>query len=529
LNRQSFVAGTSILIGASLVTRVLGFVYRIAITRLIGAEGIGLFQMVFPILGLLLTIVTAGTGVAVSKMVAESLVTGDRGRIRRVLRISLFATGILSSGMTAALILFGHAIAARVFTDPRAYVPFSTLTPLIGIIAVSSVLRGYFQGLQIMSTPSVASILETAVRIVGVFIIASMSLAKGLEFAAAGISAGMILGELVGCLYMYAVYRRKADVGKLKLPPAQAPLERRRDTIRALLQIALPVTFSRFVGSIAYAVEPLLVTRSLLAAGLSSAVATKMYGEYGGMVVPLLIFPTVFTYSLAVQLVPSVSEALASGRRESVSRRLNQSFRVTAIIGFPTSLILTLFATPLCAAIYHEPRVGPLLALTAPCGFLLYLQAPLSGILQGINRAGLAMRNSLIGAGVKLAIIYLFARRPEIGITGVAWSLVAAVTLTTLLHIRSVHKLTGFYVDVRDTVKILLATGLMGLSMHALWRLVAPDMHLVPALLLTLGAGLFLYSVILLMTRTVTSRMLGRIPGVGRALARLARALPFAR
>jgi len=529
VTRQTFVQGTSILIGASLITRILGFVYRIALTRLIGAEGLGLFQMVFPFLTLVLTIVSAGMGIAISKLVAESLVVGDRRRIRRIMVIGHTITLSLAVAATGLLLAFGDEITHHLFTDPRAYYPFMTLIPVVGVIAVSSVLRGYFQGLQIMSTPSVASILETLIRIGGVWAIAVLSLAHGLEYAAASVSAGMILGELAGCLYMLYVYRRKTRISRLEMPPCNAAPETWRQTLRAMLQIAMPVTLSRFLGSIAYAVEPILVTRSLIAAGASAGLATRLYGEYSGMAIPLLVFPTVFTYSLAVQLVPSIAEAMAAGRKETVARRLIQSFRATALVGFPTSLILLEFATPLCQAIYAQPQVGQLLAIMAPCGFLLYLQGPLSGILQGINKAGVVMRNSLIGSAVKLIIIYYLARDPDIGAAGVAWSLTIAVSLTTLLHIASVHRLLGFYVDTIDTAKILLLTCIMGLSMHLAWERLSTTMALTPAITTVILGGIFLYVILLLMTRTVTSHALKRIPGIGRPLARAARLLPFAR
>lgn len=530
VNKQSFVAGTSILIGAGLVTRVLGFVYRIAITRLIGAEGIGLFQMVFPILTLLLTLVTAGMGVAISKIVAESAIRGDQRRIRRVMLLALVITGGLAALATIALLFFGKALATHLFSDPRAYVPFVTLTPLLGIIAVSSVLRGYFQGLQVMSTPSMASIVETVVRIVGVWILSALAFHRGLEYAAAGIAAGMICGELMGCAYMYWVYRRKARVRDM-VPLPSGPLPPQESiaaTLRAMLQIAVPVTASRFIGSIAYALEPVVVTRSLLAAGLTTSVATRLYGEYGGMAIPLLIFPTVFTYSLAVQLVPSVAEAVAAGQHKLVRRRLNQSFRVTAIIGLPASLLLLQFATPLCQLVFNQPQVGPILAVMAPCGFLLYLQGPLSGVLQGLNRAGIAMRNSLIGSAAKLLIIYWLASQPAIAILGVAWSLTVAVTLTTVLHIASVNRLIGFSVDVRDTVKIAMATLALALVTHALWLPVAARTPLAIALPSVMTAGLLVYAFLLLATGALTSRMLARVPGIGPVLAPLVRHIPFA-
>ena len=529
MHRQSFVAGTSILIGASLVTRILGFVYRVALTRLIGAEGVGLFQMVFPFLSLILTFVTLGMGVAVSKLVAESVVTGDRTRISRILAIASVTTICLGVVFSLLMAGFGHLIARKIFTDPRAYYPFITTIPVIVIIAISSVLRGYFQGLQVMSTPAIASILETLIRIIAVWILAALSLAKGLEYAAAGVSAGMILGELGGCFYMWITYRLRAKVSQLPLPKQPVKTEKWSKTVRAILSIALPVTFSRLIGSVAYAIEPIIVTRSLLGAGLTTAAATRAYGEYGGMAIPLLVFPTVFTYSLAVQLVPSISEAVASGNKTTVSRRLQQSFRATSLVGFPTSLILLEFSSPLCQTIFHHPGVAPLLSIMAPAGFLLYLQGPLSGILQGINKAGIAMRNSLIGSFVKLLIIYVLASNKSIGVAGIAWAVTISVTLTTLLHIASVHRRIGFSVDTMDTTKILFATILMAIVSRQLWQVLQTLSPMWLSLTATITLSLFFYTIVLFVTKTITSYSFTRLPGIGKSLARIIRRIPFAR
>ncbi len=527
--RQSFAKGASVLIAASLVTRVLGFVYRIFLTRLIGAEGIGLFQMVFPLLTLALTLVTAGMGVAVAKIIAEIQIVGDRRRLSQVMTLATTITLGLALVGTGLLFAFGHALAIRIFPDPRAYIPFITLIPVLTVIALSSVLRGYFQGLQQMSTPSVASIIETAVRIAAVWAIATLSLQKGLAYAAAGVSAGMIIGELSGLVYMYAVYRKKGGIRTLPLPTFTGRTESWRGSLRALLQLAIPVTLSRLLGSLAFAIEPILVTRSLHSMGYAAPLATQMYGEYSGMAVPLLLFPTVITYSLAVQLVPAVSEALAAKNRRLVERRLYQSFRATAIVGLPSSLVLTLLATPLCFALFHHAQVGRLLAIMAPAGFLLYLQAPLSGILQGINRAGIAMRNSLIGAAVKLIAIYLLITRPGMGAEGIAWSVAISVVVTTFLHIASVHRHVGFYVDAIDTAKLLVATLVTGVYLHFAWLHSAFLNNLGQQLLLVISSGLTLYLLLLLTMRSLTSHSFLRIPVVGRPLARWIRLIPFVR
>lgn len=527
--RESFAKGAAVLIAASLVTRILGFIYRIFITRLIGAEGIGLFQMVFPLLTLALTIITAGMGVAVSKIVAEAQILGDRKRIIQVYRLAMGVTVSLATVVTFLLFAFGHKLATMIFPDPRAYIPFVTLIPVLTVIALSSVLRGYFQGLQAMTVPSIASIIETLLRIVAVWVIAALSLQKGLAFAAAGVSAGMIVGELSGLLYMYIVYRRRGGIKGLSLPTFQGQTEPWSSSMRALLELAIPVTLSRLLGSVAYAIEPILVTRSLHNIGYAAPLATQLYGEYSGMAIPLLLFPTVITYSLSIQLIPAIAEAVAKNQQKLVGRRLYQSFRLTALIGLPSSLILFQFATPLCQAVFHHGHVGALLAIMAPAGFLLYLQAPLSGVLQGINRAGIAMRNGLIGSGIKLVLIYFLIARPNIGVQGIAWAVTISVVITTLLHIASVHHHIGFYVDTLDTGKIIIATVIIGLYLHYLWPMTVTLMPMAQALFFTIGTALLLYLLLLLVMRSISAYSFARIPVIGQMLAKWLRALPFIR
>lgn len=528
MSKQSFLHGAAILVGANLVTRVLGFIYKIFLSRMIGAEGIGLFYTVFPTLMFVLTITTAGLPVAISKLVAEALVEEDTRRVRRIVVVSMNIVLTLAVVCTVGMIVLAPWLTQHVLTDPRAYYTLLAMSPVILIIAISSILRGYFQGLQNMTPNAVASILEQASRIVAVLLFASVMLPYGLEYAAAGAMLGMVVGEAIGLLYLIWKYYTRFRMPKPAPLQAGEKVMPFRTMMGSIMEIAVPVTLSRIVGSITYALEPILITRCLVMTGLSAAVATTMYGQYSGMAISLLILPTVFTWALSTTLVPAVSEAVASGQNVLVQRRLYQAFRLTALIGFPASAILTIFATELSSAVFNDAAVGPILAIMAPAGFVLYLQAPLSGILQGINRAGEAMRNSIIGSLVKLAVIYYLCSDPKFGIYGVAWSVVISATLVTVLHFLSVTRYLGFYVNLIEMAKIMIATALMSVGLIELRALLYQTGD---ALLVTFCtvAGLALYFFVLNMMKVVTLHTVSRIPKVGPALAGLLRIVPFLR
>jgi stage V sporulation protein B len=527
MKKQSFIKGAFILVSASLITRVMGFVYKIALTRLIGAEGIGLFQMIFPLVGLVLTIVTAGLPVAISKVVAEALVVGDRRRIRRVVVSSFVFITTLSTVASIFLYMFSPWLTKMYVSDPRAYYSLVAIIPVIPIIGISSILSGYFKGLQNMTPPAIASVLETLVRIVSVWILAHYFMRYGLAYAAAAAALGMVLGEFVSCIYMWLYYLWKQPMSRLP-EGDRKDREPLRKTIKRILEVAVPVTFNRIIGTVAYAVEPMLITRCLKAAGYTTAMATALYGQYSGMAIPLLVFPTVFTYSLAVTLVPSISEAMAEGKIRMVRRRLYQTFQITALIGFPTSVVLTLYASDLSRMIFHAPEVGPILAIMAPAGFLLYLQSPLYGILQGLNRAGLAMLNGLIGSVAKLILISFLARNPEFGIYGVAWALVADVAITTGLNFLAVNWMIGFEMNVFDTAKIMLATVLMATLMMQLTGHAATYVSS-QQVINSITIGFISYFVMLVMFGVITRSMLKRIPRIGPILTLVARYIPFSK
>lgn len=526
MNRPTFLHGALVLMISGLVTRIMGFVYRVFLTRMIGAEGMGLFQIVFPILGLVLTFVTAGLPLAISKLVAEAVAQNDRVRVQRIMRISVWIVVSMSIIFTFLMVLSRNIVANHWLSDPRAYPTYLAMIPVVCIIAVSSLYRGYFQGLQDMSPTAWGQILEQTVRILSIWILAAYFVQFSLAYAAAAAMMGMVLGELSGFLFLVVQQRRRGRLRDILPDAAAHSPEPIRQTLHAMAEIALPVTASKLIWSILGAAEPVLVMRALIAAGFTTSVSTAMYGQYSGMAIPLLVFPTVFTGSLAVNLVPSVSEAVAANERFRVRIRLAQSFTATAAVALPTAVVLTMFATPLTHFIYKEASVGPILAVMAPFEFLLCLQAPLTGILQGLNKAGIAMMNSIIGGVLKLLLIILLASRPTIGILGVSMATAASFTISALLNLGFVVHYVGFSIRLQALTRVAIAA--FGMFLYMLFITADHDTLPFGALMLAVIGGFILYFALLCALRVLTSRNIRRIPRVGPLLARIVQWMPFA-
>src|SRR5699024_2370823 len=280
MTKQTFLQGTLILIGAGLITRFLGFINRIVIARLMGEEGVGLYMMALPTLFLVMTVASLGLPVAISKRVAEADAKNDHRKIKQILVISLFLTGLSSILFTILLLGLAPFIANTLLTDERTLYPLLAVSPILPIVSISSVLKGYFQVKQNMKPQSLALVIEQVVRMSSVSRLVTVRLPFGIEYAASGAMLSVIIGEFISLLYMMILFKQKKTFKIRK--QFVSYLNTRRKTLQELFSIALPSTGSRMIGSISHFLEPILVSQSLLIAGVSGTLATKQYGELTG-------------------------------------------------------------------------------------------------------------------------------------------------------------------------------------------------------------------------------------------------------
>ncbi|MGP7816856.1 stage V sporulation protein B [Niallia sp. 01092] len=460
---SKFLKGTMILLVAGFITRVLGFINRIVIARFIGEDGVGLYMMVYPTLILVVTITQFGLPVAISKNVAEAEAEGNNRKVKSILVVSLATTLALTVLFTPALFLLAPYLSHTLFTDPRTLQPLIAISPIIPIIAVSSILRGYFQGRQNMRPAATSQVIEQVIRITLIAALTKAFLPFGIEYAAAGAMLASVLGELASLLFLLTSFKWKKSFPFRK--KFFQYVVNGKSTFQELMQVALPTTGSRLIGSIAWFLEPIVVAHSLSIAGLTAVNATKQYGVLTGFALPLLMLPSFFTQSLSTSLVPAISEAKANNQYEKIDYLLQKALLFTFMTGGLAVVVLFVLAEPLMSVMYHSSRGTTFIQLMAPFFILNYYQGPLQATLQALNFARAAMINSFIGAAVKTAVILFLASRPEFGIYGVAIALIVGFVLVTMLHLATIIKTISFSIYVRDYIKMMLiifVTGYIG-------------------------------------------------------------------
>ncbi|MGQ8872428.1 putative polysaccharide biosynthesis protein [Paenibacillus sp. TSA_86.1] len=538
MKKQTFIQGAMILLAAGIINRILGFIPRIALPRVIGAEGVGIYQLSYPFFIVLVTLITGGIPLAVAKLVAEAETGANRYSPQRILQISLSFTLTLGVVFMFLCILFAPWITQYVLTDERVYHTFVSMSPMIAIIAVSAVYRGYFQGKQNMMPTAISSITETIIRIVCVIWFAWLLLPKGIEHAAAGAMLGAMVGELGGMLVLlwnYARFRKEPPLTH-RTEPAPSPSSKsvreapsnteeneefsaaapsQRGLIRRLLAISVPVTAGRLVGSLSYLAETIVTAQSLALAGIAKGLATAQYGALQGMVIPLLLLPGALTSSLATSLVPSLSEAAARGDRALIHKRMHQALRLALVTGAPFSVFMYVLAEPMCLLLYDDASIGSMLKLMAPFALFIYIQAPLQAALQALDRPGKALLNTFVGAVIKISLILMLASQPEYGIFGAVIAICINSMIVTLLHARSVRQLLDFRFKLMDWVKTGAGMFIMGAATLLIYEHTAAMLPFWLRMIIAPAVGLLIYLLIMGITKMIDFHDLSRAPLIG--------------
>jgi len=540
MTKKSMIRGAAILAAAGLVNRFLGAVARIALPTLIGDEGVGLYQMAYPVYSIFLVISTAGIPVAVSKLVAEQVVQKNR---RGALTILQVATVILI--FTGALFSLGLAFAAKpiatyVARDPRAALAIVAVSPAVLVLSVASAFRGFFQGLQNMVPSALSQVIEQIVRVSVMTGLAWIFLPRGVEYAAAGANLGAVFGGTAGLLVLIIAYlRQEHERGSWRttwslkdcdVAPKSASqwksgakdnyMASRSSLIRKIFELSLPVVLAAAIMPLMQFLDIGIVPLRLSHAGFSPDEITKLFGRLTGMAQPLMYFPTLVTAAVATSSVPAISEALAKGDRSALSMRAQEAIRLGFLFALPSAVGLFVFAPEFSLMLRWPQEVAvPLRALAFGTVFLA-LQQISSGILQGLGAVGVPVRNLAKGAVAKFIVSFSLTGVPAFGIRGAALGTVAAFAVAGLLNVVTLVRMLGFSIDVPNSViKPIFGVLLMVLGSRAAYAGVyAATASNTVGCLVAIVIAVIIYGATLLVTGVIGRHELEVFPG-GKSVA----------
>ena len=464
-NNHKFLKGTLILTISSIVVKVIGSLNWIILSRVMGGEGIGLYQMGFPIYLMAITVSSAGIPVAISIITAEKLAQKDYLGAQRVFHISLrllLLTGLIFSG--ALLFGAGWLIDNHLIRDGRAYYSIIALAPAVFFVTFLSSFRGYLQGWQIMTPTAASEIVEQLTRVVTMIFFANMFMPRGLAYAAGGASMGAGVGAFCGLLVLCWFYTRlkKQFHNEINNQKVEFAKESSWDVVKRLVRLALPVSMSSLMLPVVANLDLLIVPARLEVAGFNVSEATEMFGYLTGMAVPLINLSTILTASLAISLVPAISESRIMKDQAGIKAKLKTAFSVTSIITIPCTIGLFILAEKIATMIYNAPNAAPAIQTMSTAIFMLGLHQVSTGILQGLGKTTIPVINMIIAATTKVVLSWVLTAIPEMGIKGAAWATVSDIGVAAIMNLFFIYKYTGFSLSIGGVLKPFLASLAMG-------------------------------------------------------------------
>ena len=526
MSKKTFVGGAAILGIAGLITKAIGALYRIPLTNIIGEQGMGIYQTVYPVYALLLTVSTTGIPTAISKLVSARHAKGDYRGAHRVFRTALVLM-VLIGAVLAAAMYFASGWLAHAMEDPEAAIAFQAISPAVFFVAVLCAFRGYFQGQQIMMPTASSQLMEQAGKLAIGLALAAAWLPMGVQWGAAGTLLGVSLSEVAALVLLVGIYvfttrpRRELMRQSIRVPYSQRP--RFKELSWKLAVIAVPVTIGGAIMPIIGFIDAAIIKGALLDIGYALESARSLFGILTGVVNPLVAMPTVLSSALQMSLVPAISHAK--------ERRDKKGVRVSALVGtklaiyiaLPCAVGMFVLADPIIRCLYSglQPENIPvsvqLLQQMAAGVLFLSLVQTLTGVLQGLGKVTVPVFNLLVGAVFKVILSIVLIRVPSINISGAVVGTIVCYVVASGLNLWQVYRRTHMPFRIMDcVVKPVIASAVMGAFAYFfnLWLL--PVLGKWVALAAGIFGGALAYVVMILILGGISREDLDMLPGGSR-------------
>ena len=466
--KMAFITGTLLLTSTGFICRILGFFYRIFMSRTIGAEGLGIYNMVHPIFSICFAVCAGSIQTALSQYVAANQ---TRGR-------AVFRTGlVIAMGMSFLLAwgIYGNAgfLAEKLLLEPRCAPYLPVMAVSVPFAALHACINGYYYGMQKARVPAFSQVAEQVIRMGAVFLIASIWLESGRQITVSLAVYGHLIGEMasavftVFCLGFFPPCKdgdsRRAPAIPLSFGATAAPL----------MALALPLMGNRLILNVLGSAEAIWIPNKLMSSGLTNSEALSVYGVLTSMALPFILFPSAITNSMAVLLLPTVAEAQADGNEARISSMISMSLRYSCYMGVLCIGIFTIFGNQLGVSVFHDQNAGTYITILSWLCPFMYLATTMGSILNGLGRTSSTFFQNVFAMVIRLAFV-LFAI-PRYGILGYLWGMLVSELALALMSFLAVKRLVPFCWDtvnmiVKPVLLLLISIGMyLAFSRSCFW------------------------------------------------------------
>ncbi|NLZ81139.1 MAG: polysaccharide biosynthesis protein [Clostridiales bacterium] len=433
--KKALIKGALLLTIASILTRFIGFFYRIFLSNMIGAEGMGIYQLIFPIYALCHSITAAALQTSISHDVATQVALHQPKNAKTTLNAGLLIS--LSLSLSICFIVFRYAdfIAIYILGEERCSDLLKIMVLAIPFSSIHSCINGYYYGLQKATVPAFSQLLEQIVRVFSNYLLVSIYIRNGYAISPSLAVWGLFLGELASSIYSILAaslhFTNKDTTGNSGLI----------DRGKLLLELSIPLTLNRIMLNLLQSTEAILIPSKLRLFGLDSSASLEVYGILTGMAMPFIFFPSALTGSISVLLLPNIAQAESGHNTLQLKKNSSFGIQTSLLVGILFTGIFIFYGQQMGTIIFNNDKSGSFIVTLAWLCPFLYLASTLGSILHGLKEMSTTFFHNIICNLIRIFFIWVFV--PKVGINGYLWGILISQILITFLHWFRIKKIIG--------------------------------------------------------------------------------------
>lgn len=461
---DKFYKDSFILTLSNLVTGIIGFLFSIIISRKLGAEGLGLYGLIMPVYGLLLCLTSEGLITAISKITAVYFNKKDFKNLNKTVTTVFVLVFLWSLGVALLTFITSSNISDFFIRDKRASDAIKILCPALIFVPLSAIIKGYFYGLGRFRITAAVDIAEKLLRVfvlLGSVAVLSINGVKNMVSAA---YFALTAGEMISLIILYSIYRiyrNKNKSGGMKV-------KTRIQLMFDVLVISCPLCINGFLSSIISTASTLILPGRIVQAGFSYNEALALIGKFSGMAMNIIYFPFIIVGSMLTVLIPDLSTSVSKKDDWAAENRIAQVFKTACMVGISTVVIALTIPDLLGELLYGRPDLGGMIRFASIAGFTGYISSPTFGILNGLGKQNILLRNSLLVSVEGLVLIFVLTGIPSINIYGYGISIIITSITALIMNIIEIRK----YCEVKLELSTIAANVLTGVLAFVLLKLI---------------------------------------------------------
>ena len=496
---RNFAVNAGILTATSLSLGAVGVLYNAWLTRNLGSAGTGLFSLMMAVYRFAVTFACSGSGLAATRLVAEETAHENGAGAAKAMKLTLIYSLIFGAGAGLLLFSTGDFAAEVMVGDARAAAPFRVMSFSLPFVGVSAAFSGYFTAVTRVAPSSASQIFEQLSQMAFTIFVFALLKPGDIGFACELVAAGTTVSEACSFTMNLVLYRRD----RKHYPFVGGAGEETPDMWRRLLTIALPVGASAVLRSALSTIKHLLVPVSLQKSGMDSETALSQYGIIGGMVLPLLLFPSAFLLGFSNLLVPEVTAYKELGRKNKIDFVISYVFRVTLMFAIGVAAVMICWADEFALVLYNEPAAAPAILALAPTVTVMYLDSAVDGILKGLGEQVAVVRYNVYDAIICLVMVLTVV--PICGTAGYLATIAISEIFNMAISASRLVYVTGFRVHmVRWALVPAFGAALSTAFARAVLKTCGVSAYEIPGMILAVLIMIIAYYAILRVLRCIT-------------------------